>query len=409
MRAVWQTAMLGLVLSMTGSSCLVQNISEEDIDANEVYQLTGGSASTASNCVQNTFRLTMHPIMVNNCASCHSDEHGSTNPNISYTQSRQRSNFNNPSSSILVTYAGTAGHCGQCGSGLAQSVSNAITIWGRAERGDTATCAEYEQVSNIPGNTKPFDLGAYTPPNPNNTVIVQDGLNEFRTAGGVHEILRANCAQCHIPGGLSSLAPFAVTDATASYRQSKPRMNFNNIDASLMLQRANVPNHGNGCGVCGNAGFVSNFRAELVAWAAQENAAVSASHVKTSAQTIVKANISTTNSVTLSWNLDSQVTPAQVDLAGATVRVTVRLLDDLTYRFSDLRIVAGSRAIRVKKASFIIDEVLNLTTTTYHGVDAIVNANENRQLSSTPALISIPAPTGGNHTIRLDFEVLQSN
>lgn len=415
-RANAQALLLAVALGMGASSCLVSSVSEEDESALETYQMTGGSGgggnlSNVSSCAQNAFRQAMHPVLANACSSCHSDEHGSTNPTVAYGSAKAKSNFNNPSNSTLARYAGD-GHCGQCGTATRTAVVTGMTTWGQAEAGNATVCAEFASAPDGGGGTvKPFDLGAYTPPNPNNTVIVQAGLTEFASAGGVHSMLVANCAQCHIPGGLARLAPFAVGDSTASYREAKPRSNLANVDASLMMTKAATPNHGTGCTICGNATFVNNLRAEMNAWAQQEAAAVQAAHVRVSNLRVYRngnnLSLTTSNyatSVTLTWSLSTTTTPAR-NLPGASFRVTLNMLNASTYRFTNPQLVVGGQAIRVKKLTFIVNNVYRSEVTSYHSVDMLAAANGTRTLATFPALMS--APSGNDADIAVDFELLE--
>lgn len=428
--------LLAGLLAVAGSSCLVSSVNNEDLDTKEIYKLaTGGGAGTA--CAQNAFRSAVHQIFIPQCGGCHltggqSPAHGDTTILTAYNASKSRVNFTSATSigaSSLVSKAATAGHCGGCGTSLGNNVKAALIEWGKAEAGDATTCANYATAPDAGGTViaKPFDLGTYTPPNPNNTIIVQDGLNIFQS--DVHPLLKANCAQCHIPTGLSAYAPFAVSDPTSSYKEVKPRMNFGSVDSSLIMVKAGAKNHGGTCIICGGlAGdasqsqkdFYADLKAELSNWASKENAAVQAAHVKlASNKQIVLSSINLTAKQTLSWNLND-TTPVQSDLADAVFSIDVNFSVlpaagvDGTFRFSNPKIKAGNRAVRVKKMTIMLNNKLRTEIASYFFVDMSIPANTTKTLATSPSLVQlVPADTMGSGTakyqdLRFEFEILQS-
>ncbi len=403
-----------LLVGLLGLSGCIGNPALKDQGATrELIQSSG------SYCGGNAFRQVVHPQLRANCANCH----GGAGPGVgsfaaydvgvAYQQSRARVDLGSPAGSFLVSKSIVAGHgtnCTSCGSSWGQTLTALILEWGKAESGDAITCQNYQYApeGGGSGSASPFELGPYTPPRPENTIVIPEGLAVYSAASGVHSILRNNCAQCHIAGGLASFAPFAVSDATASYREAKPRSNFASIDLSLLISRANTPNHGGSCSVCGNAGFVSDLRTQMNLWAAQESVGVENNRVKLVSKSIAPLPGGTTDKVII-WDLATETVPPQPSLAGASFSIRVRMASGstTTYRFSDPRLVAGGTAIRAQELSFVLNDVVNTSVTTYHPVDQVVVAGQNLSLSSTPALLS--SVNTATDVIAISFGYLKLN
>lgn len=422
----WKTTLRFVLLCSfavaTASGCgIVKNVEEEDDSFLQMYNLTSNVTSNVSNCAQNAFRVAVHPSLASKCSGCHGAAQGSTNVAVAYVAVKARVSFSNPSNSSLVRKVSDPNHCTGCGTDFANATATRIGIWAKAEQGDAATCAEYANAPDSGGaSVKPFDLGSYTPPNPNDTIIVAAGLAEFQSANGPFQSLVTNCQGCHIPGGLSYFAPFAINNANNSYRESKPRTNFMNVDASILLQKASVVNHGGGCVICGNPAFTADLRAKLLNWAVMENAAVTSSQVVLSEQTITTTATNTANPQVLEWNLGNTVTPADALLAGALFRldVTVSASSPSTYRFNNPRLVlpasgSGGHSIRVKKLTFILENVPQTTMSSYFSIDTMATVGTSqvtKQLATFPALVSNPngaANSNPGTKIKIQFDLLQ--
>lgn len=403
-------ALLSSLAAFALAGCL-GNPAAKDGDA------TAEAIAVGNYCGQNAFRQVVHPQLRANCANCH----GGSGPGVgsfaifdvatAYNQAKARANFNTVGGSLLISKSAVAGHgnnCTACGASWGQTLNALVAEWARAEAGDSATCQNYYfPADSMNPAAGPFELGPYTPPKPENTIVIPEGLTVYTAAGGVHALLRANCAQCHIPGGLAAFAPFAVADGTASYQEAKPRVNFSDIDLSLLLARANTPNHGSGCTVCGNSAFVANLRNQIVAWDAQESVGVQNNVVKLVGKSVQP--IDTTDRV-ITWDLATETVPAQPALAGAKFSIRLRKAanSNSTYRVSDPKIITGNSGIKVQEISFILNGTVNSSVTTYSQVNSTVSAFNGAGVSlagSTPALL--PASNMTTDQIGISFGYLK--
>lgn len=410
LKSLWLAA---LATQLTG--CFLSDLTTKDDGAAERSLIQAGPA----NCGANAFRQVVHPQLRNNCASCHAGSgpgagsFGAFDLSTAYQQALSRSELGSPGASYLVTRSSQSGHgggCSACGASWGQTLAALIAEWAKAEAGDAATCANYQAPADGGGaNTAPFDLGPYQPPRSTDTRVVPEGLTAYSAAGGVHSLVRAQCAQCHVPGGLASFAPFAVADATSSYREAKPRVNFAAVDASILLARANTVNHGGSCMSCGNAAFVNELRTRVSSWISIEGVAVENARVKLASKSIAPLPGGTTDRV-ISWDLGAETVPAIPALAGATFSVRIRMATGsaTTYRISDPRITTGSAAVQVKEIAFLLNDAVNTSVTTYSLVDTTVPSGQagGVSLSGSPALL--PAADSAADTLGFSFEILRS-
>jgi hypothetical protein len=102
--------------------------------------------------------------------------------------------------------------------------------------------------------------------------------------------------------------------------------------------------------------------------------------------------------------------PASANLVGSQFKLDVSYSSSspTTYRFSNPRIIAAvGHAVRVKKITFILDDVTQTTASSYFSVDTQVAAGTTKQLASFPALIVNPRGSAAGTQIKMEFDILQ--
>jgi hypothetical protein len=177
-----------------------------------------------------------------------------------------------------------------------------------------------------------------------------------------------NCSSCHAPGQEESALPFAdPNDPSGSETVAKQYVNFSSPSSSTLITSLQTLSF-----MCGTScsSVTSTLTADIQAWAAsqvQQNTQVCTSastgntEVKTSAQTLTTANLSTTTPITLTWDL-SQV---DASLIGVNFRAQVLGVNDestntLTdfYEFENPQLGTSSQAYEISDIHIYLNSVL---------------------------------------------------
>jgi mono/diheme cytochrome c family protein len=377
----------GLLAALTG--CLFE-------DREGAIAVLPGTFSGVQTCGLKGFAYYVMPKLRANCASCHggsgpgAGSFAAADVTVAYGAARSRASMRNPGGSLLVARSSESGHgnnCSTCGGPWGELLTTSIAEWAEAESNDPAVCAA---LPDLAGTVEDFDQGTYNPGSGVEVVIVPDGLAEFSESGGVHDILRTNCFDCHVPARPAGFAPFAQTDPTEAYRAAKPRVNFTDVSLSKLVNRAANDAH---CGICGDSGLVSSLLARLADWQAEESAGVALLRVELDSKAL--GLLAQGNSVTLTWNLGTESTPASSTLAGAQFQVTVERPTGASFQFvyrvkNPTLIASGSRPLEAREIKFVVNGTEQPLVATFTGVNVVVPAGQSSGvLVATPALVSI--------------------
>ncbi len=168
----------------------------------------------------------------NRCGQCHADIDGGQAPyfadpanvNTSYTAALPMVDFDDPSSSLMVTKVAEGHNCWeQFDSVCADSIKSMISNW-----------------SGIPDDTTTARAIKLTAPeikSPGDSKTFPDSSDSFATT--VHPLLLDHCIACHYEEGLSQQQSpfFSNPDANSAYEAVKSKINIDLPSNSLLVQR----------------------------------------------------------------------------------------------------------------------------------------------------------------------------
>ncbi len=390
------TRFVWVLLAIAVTGCGLGKRSSALVESN---LLSAKKSGGTGDCGAYGFKLNVHGVLRQNCASCH----GGSGPGIggfakeepgqAYADALSRMNPVNPAQSLLVARAAVPGHggnCVNCGPAMGTQLSAAIEQWKQAFQGTAAYCASVPEDDESQTYGEQEETNSYGDPGANGGVQIHPaGLEVYRTR--VQSILVSNCASCHAPDRVAATAPFGVANLHMSYLAAKPRAMLGNPSLGDLVARASTPNHGPGCSTCG-PGLGGPLLAAVDDWADAEDTA-EPSLTETKVKTTLPVN-STYQRLTWIFTADLE-NSALSDLSGTEFDVEVRMIQsngNTYYQFRNPRIVTtNSRgAIFVNAIYLRINGTVNRLYTTFQGVDAVIPAGRGR-VPQTIGAVTIPA------------------
>jgi len=395
--------LLLIAVCLSGVSIL-SNCSIKNEDAR--LSLGGGNLITA--CGPFGFKALVHPFLRANCGECHvpggigNGAHAAGDPLIAYSVAKLRMNLM-PIRSAEVSHG--LGGCSNCGPLTAQTLAGLIAEWESAEREEHPICQNIGQESGTP-----FDPGVYTPTSAPPVRIVQAGLTYF--TNNVLPILRQPnaCLECHVVGGISGFRPHSDPVPLVAYVAAKP-VAGPNVAFSKMMLRASTPNHGPGCNplICGNATFYNALEIALDAWFVQESAGAVNESVRTANKAVTPTIPAVGGgSITVSWNLTTELTPAVPGIQGL-FELTFEKIDDFTVMVTNPSFNGGIRPMYFEEVMFVVAGQYQPFTTTYTALRGTIPAFASNQIISVfPLFLTIPQTVGAvTVPIQASFAILR--
>lgn len=368
------------------------------------------AALSSSNCVGLFSGL--HPTLISNCTNCHSGagpgRGAFANADLTTAYGEAKTRFD-----LIPRYAGMAhGNCPNCGPALGATVQTLAAPWAQAEASGSCSSSGSSSGGGSSGGPPPFDDngGEGSPPPPS---ISEAGLNAFSGANGLHPLLKQNCVQCHVPGGIQAASDFAQSDVVRSYLAAYTRVSWSNVANSKIVNRASTPGHGQGCVICGDPAFVSQVTQALEVWKAAEASGGQTVTVSLSSQAIGLNPAAPSTIKTLQWDLGTSVVPADVNLNGAIFKMQAGFYKTGTntyntgvYALSLPQLTTANNSIEVRELRFIVNGVMASQYATFSLINAIVpSLTMNQTLQTGSALIPVSDTT--TDTLGIVFTVLR--